>query len=43
VVEFSVRTIDKPMGVATFRTTKKIPDKIRNVLPDAGELKNLLI
>ncbi|HVY74789.1 MAG TPA: PDDEXK nuclease domain-containing protein [Puia sp.] len=43
VVEFSVKTIDKPMGVATFRMTKKIPDKIRNVLPDAGELKNLLI
>lgn len=42
VVEYSVRTIDKPVGVATFRTTKKIPKEIKDVLPDAEVLTRLL-
>lgn len=42
VVEYSVRTIDKPMGVATFKTTKKTPASIKEVLPHAEELKKLI-
>jgi predicted nuclease of restriction endonuclease-like (RecB) superfamily len=42
VVEFAVRTIDKAMGVATYRTTREMPAEMRGILPDAGELARLL-
>lgn len=42
VVEFSVKSIDKGMGVATFRTSKDIPKEIKGVLPNAKELEKLL-
>ena len=42
VVEYSVRTIDKPMGVATFRTTKELPKEIKEVLPNADQLKKMI-
>jgi predicted nuclease of restriction endonuclease-like (RecB) superfamily len=41
IVEYSVRSIDKAMGVATFRTTKEIPKEIKGVLPDTEELRKL--
>jgi hypothetical protein len=30
------------MGVATYRTTKDMPKKLRDALPDIEELKKLL-
>jgi predicted nuclease of restriction endonuclease-like (RecB) superfamily len=42
VVEFAVKTIDKAMGVATYRTTKEMPNEMRGILPDAAELAKLL-
>jgi len=42
VVEFAVRTVDKAMGVATYRTTREMPAEMRGILPDAGELARLL-
>lgn len=42
VVEFAVKTIDKAMGVATYRTTKEMPTEMRGILPDAAELAKLL-
>ncbi len=42
VVEFSVKSIDKAMGVATFKTSKEIPRDIKGVLPDANEIGKLL-
>jgi predicted nuclease of restriction endonuclease-like (RecB) superfamily len=42
VVEFSVKSIDKAMGVATFKTTKQMPNEIKKVLPDSDELGKLL-
>lgn len=42
VVEFSVRSIDKAMGVATYKTSKIIPDEMKGILPDANELAGLL-
>lgn len=42
VVEFSVKSIAKGLGVATFRTTKEVPHEIKRVLPNASELKKLL-
>jgi predicted nuclease of restriction endonuclease-like (RecB) superfamily len=42
VVEFAVRSIDKAMGVATYRTTKEVPKEMKGILPDADELARLL-
>ncbi|MEO6548335.1 MAG: PDDEXK nuclease domain-containing protein [Ferruginibacter sp.] len=42
VVEFSVKSIDKAMGVATFKTTKQMPNEIKKVLPDSDALGKLL-
>ena len=41
-VEFAIRDYDKPMGVATYRATKDVPEKFRNALPNIEELKKLL-
>lgn len=41
-VEFAIRDYDKPMGVATYRATKDMPEKFRNALPNIEELKKLL-
>lgn len=42
VAEYAVRDYTKPMGVATYRTTKDMPKKLRDALPDIEELKKLL-
>ena len=42
VVEYAVRDMTKPMGVATYKTAKNLPPKYRAVLPDAEQLKELL-
>lgn len=41
-VEFAVRDYNKPMGVATYRATKDMPERFRNALPDTEELRKLL-
>lgn len=41
-VEFAVRDYNKPMGVATYRASKDMPERLRNALPDIEELKKLL-
>ena len=41
-VEYSFRDFNKPMGVAVFKTTDKLPKKYQNVLPSPEELKKLL-
>lgn len=41
-VGFAIRDYDKPMGVATYRATKDMPERLRNALPDIEELKKLL-
>lgn len=40
--EYMVRTYDKPMGVATFKTAADMPEKFRKALPDIEELKKML-
>ena len=42
VVEFAVKSIDKAMGVATYRTSNQMPDEMKGILPDAKELARLL-
>ena len=41
-VEFVIRDYNKPMGVATYKTTTDMPEELRKTLPDIEELKKLL-
>jgi predicted nuclease of restriction endonuclease-like (RecB) superfamily len=41
-VEYAFRDMTKPMGVAAYKTATKLPQKYKNVLPDAERLKELL-
>ena len=41
-VEFVIQEFDRPMGVATYKTAKDMPDRLRKALPDENELKKLL-
>ena len=41
-VEFAVRDYNKPMGVATYRASRDMPERLRKALPDIEELKKLL-
>ena len=41
-VEFVIRDYNKPMGVATYKTTSEMPEELRKALPDVETLKKLL-
>ena len=41
-VEFTLRDMSKPMGVATYHSTSELPEMYRNALPSAEDLKKLL-
>ena len=40
--EYMVRQYDKPMGMATYKTSAEMPEKLRKALPSIDELKKLL-
>ena len=42
IVEYAFRDIKKPLGVATFKLSKKLPPKLTKHLPDPEALKKLL-
>ncbi len=42
VVEFAVKTIDKAMGIATYRTSKSMPKEMKGILPRTEDLAKLL-
>lgn len=42
VVEFAFRDYNKAMGVATFKTSRQLPNQYKGILPDLNELKELL-
>ncbi|MBR2196318.1 MAG: DUF1016 family protein [Salinivirgaceae bacterium] len=42
IVELSFSDTSKPMGVATYRTTKDLPENLRSALPDIEQLKKLM-
>lgn len=42
VVEFSIKSIDKAMGVATYRTTRSLPKEIQAFLPPVKDLKEII-
>ena len=41
-VEFTLRDMSKPMGVATYHSTNELPEMYRNALPSAEDLKRLM-
>lgn len=41
-VEFAFRDINKPMGVATYKTSTELPKQYRGILPDPEELRKLM-
>ena len=41
-VEFTLRDMTKPMGVATYHSTSELPEMYRNALPSSEDLKRLL-
>ena len=42
IVELSFSDTSKPMGVATYHTSKELPKPLRDALPDMDELKKLI-
>lgn len=41
-VDYIIRDYDKPMGVATYKTSKDMSEELRKALPDIEDLKRLL-
>ncbi|MBV4357367.1 PDDEXK nuclease domain-containing protein [Pinibacter aurantiacus] len=42
VVEFAIKSFDKAMGVATYKTSKEVPKAIKDVLPNTNELLDFM-
>lgn len=42
IVEYSFRDFNKAMGVATYKTSNKIPDQFKGLLPDSETLKTIM-
>jgi predicted nuclease of restriction endonuclease-like (RecB) superfamily len=42
IIEFSFRDMAKPLGVATYKTSNKVPKQFKNALPDPETLKKLM-
>jgi predicted nuclease of restriction endonuclease-like (RecB) superfamily len=42
IVEFAFRDTSKPMGVMIYKNDKELPEKYKNILPNAEDLKKLL-
>lgn len=42
IVEYAFRDMTKPMGIATYKVAKELPDEYKDILPDAEQLKQLL-
>ena len=41
-VDYVIREYDKPLGVATYKTSKDMSEELRRALPDIEDLKRLL-
>ena len=42
-VDYVIRGYDKPLGVATYCTSKDMPEKMRKALPDVEDLRKILV
>lgn len=41
-VEYALRGIDKPLGVAGYELTRDVPEKLKDALPDAEQLEEII-
>ena len=41
-VDYVIQDYSKPMGVATYKTSRDMSEELRKALPDIEELKTLL-
>ena len=41
-MEYVIQDYDKPMGVATYKTSDDMPERLKRALPDVEDLKKLL-
>lgn len=41
-VDYVIQDYTKPMGVATYKTSKDMSEELRKALPDIEDLKKLL-
>ncbi len=41
-VDYVIQDYNKPMEVATYKTSKDMPDELRKALPDVDDLRRLL-
>ena len=41
-VDYVIQDYSKPMGVATYKTSRDMSEELRKALPDIEELKRLL-
>ena len=42
IVEYAFKDVDKPIGVSTYKMTRKLPDEIKKYLPAPEEIKERL-
>ena len=42
-VEYALRGIDKPVGVAGYQLTREVPEKLKDALPDADQLEEKIL
>lgn len=42
IVEYSIRSINKPMGVASYKISKEVPKELESFLPNNAQLKRLI-
>lgn len=42
VVEYALRDVNKPMGVASYKLTHKVPENLKDNLPTEQELKKIM-
>ncbi|WP_250238769.1 PDDEXK nuclease domain-containing protein [Cardinium endosymbiont of Oedothorax gibbosus] len=43
LAEYTLRDINKPIGLSTYRLTKNLPEKLQKVLPTIEELEAELV
>jgi hypothetical protein len=42
IVDYTLRNIDKPMGVSSYRVTRELPAPIREEVPTAEDLQEMV-
>lgn len=42
IVEYSLKTSNMPIGVATYNTSQNLPEEYKNLLPDTSDIENKL-